>query len=252
MLKLGSFEMIVEEQENILIHPRKGKNEKDIPQTGLLLVNPTEASSCFKKLKAAGASEQFLFNSGLVVDKGTDFFAAGPAIGAPVAVMALEKLIALGARKIILFGWCGAISRQLQVGDILLPDSAVVGEGTSQYYNSTESSAPSKEFRKKIEEGFIRSEIPVKSGRVWSTDGIYREDKTQLKKLHEDKQVDAVDMEFSALCSVASFRKVEFAAVLIVSDELWGKSWRPGFSAKAFQSSKKMALNVLLENNRNL
>lgn len=240
--------MMVEEQENILIHPRKGKNEQQIPHTGLLLVNPTEASSCCKKLQAAGGREQFLFNSDLVVDRDKVFFASGPALGAPMAAMTIEKLIALGANKIILFGWCGAISNTLQVGDILLPDRAIVGEGTSQYYSSTESPSPSEEFRKRIEEGFKRSDIKVKSGCVWSTDAIYREDKAQLKKLHKDKQVDAVDMEFSALCSVASFRNIEFGAVLIVSDELWGKSWRPGFSAKVFQSNKKKALDVLLKN----
>jgi len=237
-----------EEEENIIIHPKKGKKEKKIPHNGLLLVNPTEASGCLNKIKIDGGSEQYLFNSGLAMASGNSIFVAGPAIGAPMAVMTMEKLIALGAKKLILFGWCGAISKQLHVGDILLPNRAVVGEGTSQYYSLSEPPSPSISFREQIEEGFKLSNLEVKSGCVWSTDGVYREDRQQLAKLHKESQVDAVDMEFSALCSVAKFREVEFAAVLVVSDELWGKSWRPGFSAKLFQKNKKMALNVLLEN----
>jgi len=59
-------------------------------------------------------------------------------------------------------------------------------------------------------------------------------------------RVVAVDMEFSALCAVACFRNIEFAAVLIVSDELWGKTWRPGFSSNVFIETKGKALDIVL------
>ena len=49
------------------------------------------------------------------------YFIAGPAIGAPMAVMTMEKLIALGARRIFLFGWCGSMRDSLGIGDLLLP-----------------------------------------------------------------------------------------------------------------------------------
>ncbi len=68
-----------------------------------------------------------------------------------------------------------------------------------------------------------------------------------LKKLCLEKGVGAVDMEFSALCAVAKFRKIQFAAVLIVSDELWGDSWRPGFSKQFFIEQKQAALKLLLD-----
>ena len=53
-----------------------------------------------------------------------------------MAALTMEKLIALGARQIILFGWCGAIAPNLHVGDILVPARALSGEGTSRYYGS--------------------------------------------------------------------------------------------------------------------
>lgn len=164
-----------------------------------------------------------------------------------MAVMTMEKLIALGAKRLILFGWCGAISRELSVGDVLVPDSAFVGEGTSQYYSDTVSPLPSNTLRAKLTNVLGRDNIEVKGGCVWSTDAIYREDRRTISTLHQERGVAAVDMEFSALCSVARFRQIDFAAILIVSDELWGKSWRPGFAATLFQGNKKKTLNALLD-----
>jgi uridine phosphorylase len=231
---------------NILIHPRRGKKEKALPENGLLLVNPSEASLCHTQLRENGGETRFLFNSNLTVDREQSFFIAGPAIGSPMAALSMEKLIVLGAKRIVLFGWCGAISRDLKVGDILIPTEALAGEGTSHYYPLTAPVAPAIEFRQTIERFFYAHNAVVHSGRVWSTDAVYREDRRTLKDLRSNERVIAIDMEFSALCAVACFRGIEFAAILVVSDELFGKVWRPGFSEGAFIQNKAMALNSVL------
>jgi len=213
-----------------------------------MLVNPSEASECLGRLREGGAKGQYLFNSGLVSTGKPRFFAAGPAIGAPMAALTLEKLIALGARRIILFGWCGAISPTLKIGDVLVPAAAFSGEGTSNYYFPGSELAPDGNFRSRIRQLFLENGFAVRSDSVWSTDAVYREDRNMLKELYREKCVGAIDMEFSALCAVAAFRKVQFAGVLIVSDELWGESWRPGFSKQYFTDQKQAALNLLLAN----
>ncbi len=231
---------------NILIHPRKGGKEKNLPENGLLLVNPSEASRCHFQLRQKGGESRHLFNSDLTVAAGQSFFVAGQAIGAPMAAMSMEKLIALGAKRIILFGWCGAISSTLKVGDILLPSEAKSGEGTSSYYPLPIPAAPSMIFRSSIEKAFRDNKMIVHTGCVWSTDAVYREDRQMLQELNRRERVDAVDMEYSALCSVACFRNIKFAAVLIVSDELWGKTWKPGFSSDIFLKTKAKALDIVL------
>jgi len=45
----------------------------------------------------------------------------GPFVGAPYAAMLLETLIAWDVEKIIFFGWCGAISHDVKIGDIIIP-----------------------------------------------------------------------------------------------------------------------------------
>jgi uridine phosphorylase len=232
--------------EHIIIHPRRQKNEQSIPENGLLLVNPSEASECLGRLQAAGGASRFLFNSGLVVSGDGAYFAAGPAIGAPMAALTLEKLIALGAKRVILFGWCGAVARTLQVGDILVPARALSGEGTSRYYSAGYGLAPDEDFSAQVARVLGDNNPGSHRGCVWSTDAVYREDRRMLQKLCLEQGVDAVDMEFSALCAVARFRKIRFSAVLTVSDELWGDSWRPGFAKQLFVQQKQAALKQLL------
>lgn len=239
--------MVESTAADIVIVPRKNKNEKEIPESGVLLVNPTEATFEMDRLQKDGAESRFLFNSKLYISS-KDTFVAGPAIGAPMAAMTMEKLIALGAKRIILFGWCGAIARDLHVGDVVVPKSALSGEGTSQYYRDEDSIIEvSTDLRESVVEQFTNGGIDVKSGCIWSTDAIYRENRSMLQKLHKEQGVSAVDMEFSALCSVAAFREIEFAAVLVVSDEIWGKSWRPGFSNKAFKVNAARSRQLLID-----
>lgn len=243
--------MVDDSGPHIIIHPRRQKNEKQLPENGILLVNPSEANECLRQLKESGGETRFLFNSAMVVAGNHSYFAAGPAIGAPMAALTLEKLIALGAKRVILFGWCGAISETLHVGDTIIPNEALSGEGTSRYYSSNSLSGPDLICSNQIAEVFSKNDFGVQAGCVWSTDAVYREDKRMLKQLCIKNGVVAVDMEFSALCAVAKFRKIEFAAVLTVSDELWGKSWRPGFNKHFFIERKQTALQLLLDHLEN-
>lgn len=239
--------MTLTEDPDILIHPRQGKKEESIPETGILLVNPLEARSAHSIYKEVKSGSRFLFNSNLSVAEDGSSFVAGPSIGAPMAVMTMEKLIALGAFRIILFGWCGAISKTLKVGDIMIPDSALSGEGTSCYYITKSKIEPSLTLNQELESLLAEKGVGFESGCVWSTDAIYREDRRLLKKLRSEKNVSAVDMEFSALCSVAMFRGIQFSAVLMVSDELWGESWKSGFSATNFKKQCRSAMSLLFD-----
>lgn len=236
------------DDEDIIIHPMKTKKDKEIPQAGILFVNPAEAAVVHEELIAGGGQKRFLHNSRLTVSRNSALFAAGPAIGAPSAVLVMEKLIALGATTIILMGWCGAVDAAYHIGDIVVPASAVCGEGTSAYYDGGKDSYPSVDSVGDMRKMLAEQGLPCKSGAVWSTDAPYRESRKQLEQLQKEKGVVAVDMEFSALCSVACFRGVAFAAVLVVSDELWRTAWRPGFKNSLFQARCAELRSCLINN----
>ena len=80
-----------------------------------------------------------------------------------MAVLTLEKLVALGARALIVYGWCGSLNASLRIGDVLLPTWAVSDEGTSAHYpveGRAESHGPSRTL---LAEGLARQGLTVRS-----------------------------------------------------------------------------------------
>lgn len=49
-------------------------------------------------------------------------------MGSPAAANALEMVAANGARQVLLFGACGGVDREVEVGDLLIPSGAIRGE----------------------------------------------------------------------------------------------------------------------------
>ncbi len=137
----------------MVINPSREKGEPELPAAGMLLINPADTVTALRLAKNRGGRQHFLFNSRLphipAAEAAESFFMAGPAVGAPMAVLTLEKLIALGARRIIVYGWCGSLRETLRTGDILLPTWARSDEGTSAHYplnSRPESHAPTRQL----------------------------------------------------------------------------------------------------------
>lgn len=61
-----------------------------------------------------------------------------------------------------------------------------------------------------------------------------------------DQGILAVEMEISALMTVAIYRSIAMAGLLVVSDELFQLKWRPGFSNSLLKKSSRAAGKVLL------
>jgi len=235
--------------DDIIIHPVKTKRDRGIPKTGVLFVNPGEANTAIDLVLDGGGKRLFLHNSKLALTDDSERFAAGPCLGAAAAVLIIEKLIVLGAKRIVQMGWCGAVDSSVKVGDIVIADGAECGEGVSQYYRgekSSRQSGPSANLHARLADLFKKHGRVVKTGSIWSTDAPYRESRSMLKELHQISSVIGVDMEFSAICSVAAFRGIEFASVMVVSDELLGDKWNPGFKDPVFRDSCKKVMKTLL------
>jgi uridine phosphorylase len=234
----------------MIITPGREKNEPVLPAAGMLLINPGEAAAGFRLAKSRGGQFHFLFNSRLLLipahKSSGPFFIAGPAVGAPMAVLTLEKLIALGARRIIVYGWCGSLHDTVRTGDVLLPTWSISNEGTSNHYplsSRPESHAGTRQLLKDLLTG---SGLTVRCGPVWTTDAPYRESVSQVHRLGR-QCVLGVDMEYAALVAAAAFRKIELTAVLLVSDELWSGTWNPGFRTKGFKKKSSEILQFLAD-----
>ncbi len=223
-----------------IIHPRREKTDPCLPKTGLLVLNPADMGTVNTLSRAEGLHRHFLFNAQLFADD--HVFLAGPAVGAPMAALVLEKLIALGARRILVYGWCGSIHPQLRSKTLFMPNSGVSEEGTSSHYradNKTDLSLQSI-----LQSALLHAGMAVMDGPVWTTDALYRE--TREKITHYSSQgVLAVDMEYTGLQAVANFRGICLGTVMLVSDELFSDQWAPVYGQKQFRVLSRETLNLL-------
>jgi uridine phosphorylase len=235
--------------QNAIINPKRSKGSPQLGPVVLMVATESDLAFICELINIAPSSFRKLYISKLFLDpqKTSNPVVVGPLVGSPYAVMLLETLMAWGARKIIFFGWCGAISARLNIGDVIIPESAIVDEGTSGHYVPDITLAePSPLVSAHARQFFIEADFRFDSGKIWTTDAVFRE--TREKVLFLQKQsVLAVDMETSSVFTVAKFRGADAAAVLIVSDELSTLKWRPGFKDKRFAQNRRKACRMVME-----
>jgi len=228
-----------------VIQPCRGKNEPRLPACGLLFLNPAEAGQAARTARRVGWRRHFLFHSNLYVSSAASAFWAGPAVGAPMAVICLEKLIALGATQIVVCGWCGSLQADLAVGELVLPIDWVSEEGVSAHYPLAGPVAPSAGLVTDLGDFLTATWRTAREGAIWTTDALYRETRDKVRR-YGQAGVLAVEMEFSALLRVAAFRGVELAGLMLVSDLLWPAPWQPGFADKEFRRRSQALVDDLL------
>jgi len=148
-----------------------------------------------------------------------------PGVGAPLAAGFLEELIALGCRKFIACGGAGVLNREIAVGHVVVPTSAVRDEGTSYHYlPPNREVAPSPEAMSAIEAVLQKHHVPYVTGKTWTTDGLYRETPAKIARRKAEGCI-TVEMEAAAFFAVAQFRGAPFAQLLYGGDDISGDGW---------------------------
>ena len=133
--------------------------------------------------------------------------------GAPQAVDTVETLAALGVKNIIAVGMCGAYDENVRVGEIIAPQKAFVEEGTSlHYYESIEASYPNGDLLE-----MATALLRIRNDPIVSSDAVYRQTFNK-EQMWRDKGAVGVDMETSAVFSVAQYLGLKAVALLMVSD----------------------------------
>lgn len=139
-------------------------------------------------------------------------------------VSGLEEIIALGAKKIILFGSCGILNDSVK-GKIIIPTSAVRDEGTSYHYiPANQELSVNPEYINTLISCLDKYNCPYITGKSWTTDGIYRE---TLGIINDRKAQGCitVELEFSAALAVCTFRNIPFLQFLYGADCLDNDTW---------------------------
>lgn len=232
-----------------IIEPRRGRHEDPLPPVSLFVFTPRDLSSVRKRVALSQGHPSTLYLADLFTGSygGCPLSVVGPMIGAPQAVLVLEKMVAMGVRKVLAMGWCGSLQADIKVGDVVLPTGAVSEEGTSAHYPVADPCpGPSPTLFEALRGELEELGLTVRSGRVWTTDAPFRETVEKVLQ-YQAAGVLAVEMEVSALFTVAAYRGIELAAALVVSDELGSLKWVHGFRDRRFDHAREGCLDAALK-----
>lgn len=146
-------------------------------------------------------------------------------VGAAGCVAVLEDIFAMGAEKLVLFGTCGVLNRDIKDCSIIIPNFALRDEGTSFHYTHASDEI---QVNKKYQEEFIQileqHNCSYTTGKVWTTDACYRETREKVNKRKESGCI-CVDMECSAVTALADFRGKEVFQFFYAADNPDNEQW---------------------------
>lgn len=236
--------------EEPIIRPYRRQDDPTVPGAVALIPAP------FAYHRAARHLKGHFYD---VRDRRVDFFhtcqpaeasapwaVAGPALGAPAAVLALEKLNILGARRILVLGPCGSLSPEAPIGTVVVPTWAVSEEGTSRLYGA-ETGRPlavAGPALQGLESALADADIPYRLGPVWTTDAPYRETRRKVQVFQAEGIV-GVEMELAGCLGAGASLGVTVAGLFVVSDELFALQWVKGFDNPGFVDAFRRVVEEL-------
>jgi DeoD family purine-nucleoside phosphorylase len=130
-------------------------------------------------------------------------------MGGPSAAIVLTELIALGARRAIRVGTCGALAAELALGELVIAREAISADGTSRALGAGERAAADPSLTDALAHHAPSATI----GTIVSVDLFYGGDE---RAAHRDAL--AVEMEAAALFATGATAGVPVACVLAISD----------------------------------
>lgn len=159
-----------------------------------------------------------------------------PFATAPGAAGTIEELHAMGANKFLVCGAAGCL-RDIALGKVIIPVSAVRDEGTSYHYLR-----PDREVQcninalNKVKKQLNNLSIPYMEGKTWTTDAFYRETHDKIEKRIKEGCV-TVEMECAAFYAVAEFYSLPLVQIFYAGDNLdcdeWDcRDWNKQFSVR--------------------
>jgi len=158
-------------------------------------------------------------------------------MGGPSAAIVLSELIALGARRGIRVGTCGAIAPGLELGRLLVAGEAISADGTSRALGAGERVGADEGLTRGLERGAPGA----LTGTVVTVDLFY--ERGPLGGGHEAL---AVEMEAAALFALGAAESVPVGCILTVSDTFDSSGARSRIEDEALHQAVERAARAAL------
>lgn len=148
--------------------------------------------------------------------KGIKISIVSTGIGCPATAIAIEELANIGAKFLIRIGTCGGLLKEMQPGDIVIPNIAMCFDGTTREYNFNIKKIGAN---KKIVESLIEvaENLGVKyfTGINRTHDVFYEPTKNFIKLAGQG--LISSEMECSAVFMLSKLRNLKAGAILVVN-----------------------------------
>lgn len=156
--------------------------------------------------------------------KGVKISVTSTGMGCPSAAIATEELANVGAKVFIRIGSSAALQPEMKIGDLLISTGAMKNEGTSKFYvPDCFPAVPDFEFTNLLVQTAreLKDELgyDVHVGISATDDAFYGETEEWIKKLI-NLGISNVEMEASAIFTIAHLRKLKAACICGVSGNL--------------------------------
>lgn len=122
--------------------------------------------------------------------------------------------------NIIRIGTCGALSEEIKIGDLVVVDKVIRGDGVTPYYVDKDfKTAADKKIADTLYNAAKELGLTIHRGTVWTTDALLRETREIVEAKRKEGAV-AVDMVSSTLLTIAQTYNIKAGSILAVSDNV--------------------------------
>ena len=164
--------------------------------------------------------------------------------GGPNVAALVEELAAFGMKECVLWGYCGAIQNDMNIGDVIIAKRALREDGVSYHYIEEDKDFVESNW---CEEWiFAKNDYGFREGAIWSIDALYRETEEKISRYRE-RGILGVEMEVASFYAVCRHTCVKGIAFLVASDLFRDGLWKSWFRTKPFKEGIKRLTGFVLD-----
>jgi uridine phosphorylase len=147
--------------------------------------------------------------------------------------------------NIIRIGSCGALDEKIKVGDLIVVDKVIRGDGVTPYYvDKGFQTVADKKIADTLYKVAIGAGVSLHRGTCWTTDALLRETREIVEVKRKEGAI-AVDMVSSTLLTIAQTYNVKAGSILAVSDNVI--TGEMGFMNPLYYIAETNLINIALE-----
>ncbi|MDD5166972.1 MAG: hypothetical protein PHQ57_06265 [Candidatus Omnitrophica bacterium] len=156
-----------------------------------------------------------------------------------------EVMCNAGIQNIIRIGTCGALDENIQIGDLVVVDKVIRGDGVTPYYvDKNFQTVADKKISDTLYETAKAMGVNIHRGTAWTTDALLRETR-EIVEVKRKEGAMAVDMVSSTLLTIAQTYNIKAGSILAVSDNVI--TGEMGFMNPLYYMAEASLIKVALE-----